>query len=169
MRVLQVPRERRSRLKPQVLKDLAKRADVKTMFDADQLEIENDEKPENEWVAEQVALALIHGFPPAKAWKLFNDEFYMETMDLGQIMRRKEKAITRQKGRIIGAQGLAKAKLEDLSDCAIAVDGDNVYLLGRFEDLKLAKEAITRLLEGINHNTVFAFLEKEQKKRRALL
>jgi len=70
------------------------------------------------------------------------------------------------KARIIGTQGKAKSTLEFLSDCWISVFDDKVALLGRYDDLKNAREGILKLLEGKTHGTVYSFLEKKKAEKR---
>lgn len=118
-----------------------------------------------EWFAEQVLTALALGFEYKKACKLLNDDFFLEVIDLNQAMWGKKNRITQVKGRIIGTEGKAKATLEFLTDCWIAVSEDKIGLIGRYEDLRVSREAILKLLEGKAHGTVYAFLEKKKAEK----
>ena len=119
------------------------------------------------WAAQQVLKALDYGFLPQRAFKLFNDNYFVEVLDLGMLLRN-DKAVTRYKGRIIGSEGKAKKALEELSDAYIAVSGNSVVLIGTFEDLRDVKQAIMLLLEGATNHSVFAFLERRNKQKRML-
>ncbi|MBU1197606.1 KH domain-containing protein [Candidatus Micrarchaeota archaeon] len=127
-----------------------------------------DGEPGDVWAAKQVLQAMNWGFPPQKAFKLFNDNFFIEVLNL-KLLVRNEKAITRYKGRIIGVQGKAKRTIEELSGAFIAISDEDVAILGEFEDLQDAKEGILRLLEGATHSTVFAYLEKRNREKRLSL
>jgi len=130
--------------------------------------IEIEGESENEWIAEQALKAIDLGFEPKHAFKLFNENYFLEVIDVGQAMRGNERAVQRQKARIIGEEGKAKKKIEELSEALLALsDDERVGIIGEFEEMKSAKEAILRLLEGANHAGVFAFLKKEKDLREA--
>ena len=124
-----------------------------------------DGPPGDVWAAKQVLSAMNLGFAPQKAFKLFNDTFFIEVLDL-KLLVKNEKAIARLKGRVIGEQGSAKRTLEELSGASLAVSETEIGILGEFEDLADAKEAVLRLLEGSTHSGVFAFLEKRNRQKR---
>lgn len=126
------------------------------------------EESEKEWLAEQALKAIELGFEPKNAFKLFRDNYYLEIVDLGQAMHGKANAVSRQKARIIGTEGSAKKKLEEMSEASIALSDDQrVGIIGEFDEVKAAKEAILRLLEGANHAGVFAYLKKEKDLRKS--
>lgn len=117
----------------------------------------------DEWVAEQVLRALVLGFPPERAFKLTDEEWFLEEVDIEQAMRGSPRAVERQKARLIGTGGTAKKTLEELSGAYLSVTGDKVAILGRHEDLQDAKEAVLGLLEGRPHGSVYASLEKRKR------
>lgn len=116
----------------------------------------------SEYFAEQVINAICFGFEPKIAFKLFKDDFFLEIIDLSQVISRNKKKLAQQRARLIGTQGQAKATLEELSGALISIMGNKVALIGGYEELKNAKEAIRKLLEGNTHLSVFAFLERKQ-------
>lgn len=120
------------------------------------------------WAAKQALLAMNLGFPAPKAFKLFNDNYFIEVLNL-KLLVRNERAIQRYKGRVIGLHGKGKATLEELSGAWLAVSDEDVAIVGEFEELQDAKEAVVRLLEGATHASVFAFLEKRNRERRISL
>ena len=165
MRVLAIPRNRINAFKSEVLKQVGERGSVSLSLDKDAGSISIESLGENggsEWIAEQVLRAVALGFEPKHAFKLFNDDFFLEEIDLKQALG-KEKAIERQKARVIGSEGKVKKTIEALSGAFLAISGDSIAVLGRFEDLKLAKDAVYQLLEGKQVSTVYGFLEKYSK------
>lgn len=148
---------------PSIAARLAERGRVKISRAEGGVELDGDGG--DEWVARQVLSAVDAGFPLHKALKLFNDNFFLEVVDL-ELAVRNPKSIARFKGRIIGENGRAKKTLEELSGAFLAVSGDKVFILGQFDDLQLAKEAVLQLLEGKMHSTVFSYLEKQNKMRK---
>ncbi|MFH1200255.1 MAG: KH domain-containing protein [Candidatus Micrarchaeota archaeon] len=127
--------------------------------------VEVDGEGGSEWIVRQVLSALDAGFPLGKAFKLFNDNYFFESIDL-ELATRNKKAVGRYKGRIIGEGGRAKKTIEEQSGAFLSVSGDKVFILGQFDDLALAKEAVMQLLEGKMHSTVFGFLERKNKIRK---
>lgn len=75
----------------------------------------------------------------------------------------------RYKARIIGQQGAAKKKLQELSGAFLAVGPEHIAILGEFEDLRAAKEAVLRLLEGSEHVGVYSYLEREKHRQKKLM
>ncbi len=168
MRVFKISKTSKKLLNREVLKEVEQRGGVLLAINkADEVEITANEEENGgaEWIAEQVVRALIYGFEAKYAYKLFSDEYFLETIDLNNAFRRKEKGIERAKSRIIGEAGTARKKLEELSETHIMVSNstDNVSILGKFEELQNAKEAIIRLLEGSPHESVYRFLESKNK------
>ncbi len=166
MRYFPVPLSRKKILTPKLIKDIEANGEVKIKHAKDGVEIVSEEDDGGkEWIAERVVDAAIEGFEPKRAFKLFSDEFYIEKIDLTLAFRRKEKSIDRAKARIIGAEGKARKKLEEESDTFIAVSNahDTVSIIGRYEDIQNAKEAILRLMEGATHESVYRFLAMQNK------
>ncbi len=166
MRAFKISRSSKRHLPADILKEVEERGEVNLKIKTnDEIEIsaKDEENGGAEWIAEQVIKALIYGFEPKHAYKLFSDEYFIETVDLESAFRRKEKGIERAKSRIIGEGGKAKKKLEELSDTHIMVSNltNNVSIIGKFQGLQNAKEAIIRLLEGSPHESVYRFLESQ--------
>ncbi len=173
MRVFVLPAKRLERLQKEggrPLKDLEKRGSVKIAVkkEGEYATLEISGESEGEWIVEQVLRAIDLGFQPKQALKLFGENAYLETVDLGEAMHGKANAVARMKARIIGSEGRIRQTLEELSEAAIAVsDDDRVGLLGGFDEVRAAKEAILRLLEGKQHGSVISFLRGEKRKMEA--
>lgn len=165
MRVLAVPRNRLNAFQKNgcaLLKEVGARGGVECRVDEEgNIEIEGEGG--SEWIAEQVLRALALGFEPKHAFRLFGDDYFLEVLDLELLLSKSEKRLTRMKARIIGSQGRVKKNIEELSGAHVAVSENRVALLGKYEDLKLAKAAINQLLEGKEISTVYAFLEKHSR------
>ncbi len=143
-----------------LLEGIMEKSGAKLEVDGDELHVEGDGWAE--WISLQVLEALSFGFEEKKALKLFEDDFFLEVLDLKNIFRGSKKLIERYKARVIGTDGKARKKLEELSNTAIVVAEESIALLGSFEDLKNAKEAIVRIFEGAPHDVVYKFLEKRR-------
>ncbi len=118
----------------------------------------------------KVIRAIGKGFDYDTAKKLLDEEMYLETINLKDVLRRND--IKRQKARLIGTKGSARKKFEELTDTDIRIYGNEVSIIGDYESIMEVKNAILRLIvEGSPHNVVFRELEERryQKKREKLL
>jgi len=65
---------------------------------------------------------------------------------------------------IIGKRGKSRAMLEELTECAISVYGGTVAIIGTYERLPVAKEAVEMLIGGAFHKTVWNHLYSYRRK-----
>lgn len=117
------------------------------------------------WAAEQVCRAIGYGFIPKRALKLLEDDYFLEVINLKRFYSGKQKKMKRYKARVIGSNGNAKKNLQELSGAWVSLFDDDVAILGRYEDLQDAKLAVYKILEGSEHATAYAFLERSKQKR----
>ncbi|MDP2717175.1 MAG: hypothetical protein Q8P02_00370 [Candidatus Micrarchaeota archaeon] len=150
-----------------MLADVVDRAEVKIVLKDGNAAITGDGG--KEWIAEQVLKALDFGFLSRQAFKLLDDRFFLEVIDLEAAFRGDERKVKRYKARVIGQGGAAKKKLQELSGAFLSVGPREVAVLGEFEELRAAKEAVLRLLEGAEHTGVYAYLEREKHKQKRLM
>jgi|Deesub1362A_J573_1020465.scaffolds.fasta_scaffold01078_5 ribosomal RNA assembly protein len=116
--------------------------------------------------AENVVRAIGRGFSPEKAMLLFNEDYYFELLDMRDWVGKKKEHVKRIAGRIIGKEGKTRRIIEETTGAYISVYGHTVGIIGRIDELQMAKQAIEMLLEGANHHTVYRFLEKERRRRK---
>jgi ribosomal RNA assembly protein len=160
MRIVKLPGKRLAAFKESAAK-IAEESGAKLSVNEDgNAEIEGDGG--SEWIAEQVVKAIAGGFDYKVARKMFSDEFYLECVDL-ELVLGSPKVIERQTARIIGTEGKAKRIIAELSGAFLSIFENKVYFLGRFEEVKAAKEAVMMLLDGKTHTSVYSFLEKSKK------
>ncbi|MFH0973696.1 MAG: hypothetical protein V1817_02840 [Candidatus Micrarchaeota archaeon] len=172
MRVLVVPEKRAAEFKKKdgaLLREIEERCGVKLSFGTEaelRIDAADDDEAQrgSEWVAEQVCHAISLGFEPRRAFKLLSDDYYLEEINLREALHGSPKALHRYKARIIGEQGKIKRNIEEFSGAVVAVGDEKVAFLGAFEEIKLAKEAVFKILEGKEISTVYSFLEKHAKK-----
>jgi len=121
--------------------------------------------------AKDLVLAIGRGFSPSRAFSLFNDDYSFDILDLHDYFGKNEAEIRRVDGRIIGREGKARRNLEELTGTLISVSGHTVSIIGTFESVSMAKDALEKLIEGRQHGTVYKFLRKKRgqvKKEKAL-
>ncbi|MEM3578640.1 MAG: KH domain-containing protein [Candidatus Bathyarchaeia archaeon] len=125
---------------------------------------ENAEDPSVLLRAKDVVTAIGRGFSPEHAFKLIHDEeAVLDIIDLRTIFGRSESDIRRVKGRIIGMDGKTRRIIEELTDTSIVVYGHTVGIIGRIENVQVAREAIQMLIQGSQHATVYKFLHRKRR------
>ncbi|MBC7128263.1 MAG: RNA-processing protein [Thermoplasmatales archaeon] len=132
-----------------------------------EVKIESEDKI-REMEAENVVVAIGRGFSPEKAILLFNEDYYLEIIDIRDWVGKKENHIRRLAGRVIGKNGRAREIIEELSGAYVSIYGHTIGIIGKIENLQIAKKAVEMLLEGANHSTVYRFLEEENRRRKMM-
>ena len=121
------------------------------------------------FVARNMVQAIGRGFSPRNAFKLIDEDYDLIIVDLEEYVGRSKNAQNRVKGRIIGKEGKSRAMIEELTDCLVSVYGGTVGIIGPFEMLPVAKEAVEMLINGSFHKTVwnhlYAYRRKMKKER----
>jgi ribosomal RNA assembly protein len=121
--------------------------------------------------ARDVVLAIGRGFSPERALKLVDDDVVLDVIDLRETIGKNEREIARLKGRVIGREGKIRRLIEEMTNAKISVYGHTISMLGDYETVTAAREAIELLLKGKQHSTVYKLLRKiksESKKRETL-
>ena len=132
---------------------------------------ENSTDPSQLFKARDIVLAIGRGFSPERAFRLLHDEDAMLTIiDLREIFGRSKSDIRRVKGRIIGKEGKTRRIIEECTETSISVYGHTVSIIGDVEQSEIAREAISMLVKGSQHATVYRFLQRKRHelKRRKL-
>ncbi len=169
MQYVKIPRERIAVLigeKGSVKRDIERRTNTKINIEDTSVSIDSmDDNSMNELTARNIALAIGRGFRPEIALRLLNEEFTLEILYLRDFANT-QRAIKRIKSRVIGENGRAKGTIENLTNTYISIYGKTIAIIGSYDDVPVAKEAITRLIEGYRHASVYRFLEKTRSRRR---
>ena len=121
--------------------------------------------------AKDIVLAIGRGFSPERAFRLFSEDNTLDIIDLHDFFGKNEAEIRRVDGRIIGREGKTRRILEELTGTAISVSGHTVSIIGGYEAVTIAKDALEKLIKGRQHGTVYKFLRRrrqEIKKEKAL-
>ncbi len=121
--------------------------------------------------AKDLVLAIGRGFSPSRAFALFNEDMTFDIVDLHDYFGKNEAEIKRVDGRIIGREGKSRRNLEELTGTLISVAGHTVSIIGTFESVSTAKDALEKLIDGRQHGTVYKFLRKKRslaKKEKAV-
>ena len=141
---------------------LEERMKVSLSVDTDG-EVEISGEPLEEFIAKDVVKAIGRGFDPQVALKLLSDDYGFKIIDLRDFSNN-EKSMHRIIGRIIGEKGRTKQIITEEVGSLVAVYGHTVSVISTLDTLDYAMTAIFKLIEGANHSTVYAYLEKCRRK-----
>ncbi len=127
--------------------------------------------PSNALRAKDLVQAIGRGFSPDRAFTLLFEDITLGIIDLHEFFGKNEAEIRRVDGRIIGREGKTRRIMEQLTGTQISVSGHTVSIIGTYESVSTAKDALEKLISGRQHGTVYKFLRKkkaETKKEKAL-
>lgn len=111
-----------------------------------------------------VVTAIGRGFSPEHAFRLIRDEdAILDVIDLRTVFGRSESDIRRIKGRIIGMNGKTRRTIEELTDTNVAVYGHTVSIIGTFDQIQVARNAVQMLIDGSQHHSVYRYLQKKRR------
>ena len=65
------------------------------------------------------------------------------------------------KGRVIGRNGEMRQAIERYADCFLSVYGKTVSLIADYDNLQIARKAVSMILNGMPHHTVLKYLERK--------
>ncbi|MDP3918299.1 MAG: KH domain-containing protein [Nanoarchaeota archaeon] len=110
-----------------------------------------------------VVRAIGRGFNPEIAKILFDERYMFDLINIQGYVSKSKTHITRIKGRVIGREGMSRKMIEDSTETNIVVYGKTVGIIGKIENVAVAKQAIEMLLEGSPHGNVFKWLDAKKK------
>ena len=110
-----------------------------------------------------VVKAIGRGFNPKVAELLFKEEYTFNLMNIQDYVGRSKKDMMRMKGRVIGREGMSRGAIEQATDTHIVVYGKTIGIIGKLENVSVARQALEMLLEGSPHGNVFKWLDLKKK------
>ncbi len=122
-----------------------------------------NEDPIKIWKARDIIKAIGRGFSPERAFKLLDDDFYLEIISLRDLLGNSKARIHRIRGRIIGERGKTKRIIEETTGTFVSVYGYTTSIIGPYRELRIAKHAIEMLIQGAPHRTVYRYLEDQRR------
>ena len=139
-------------------KNIQKKTKTKIVIDED-VTVEGDSI--NVLDAENVIKAIGRGFSPQNAELLLDEDSTLLIIELPKS----ERALKRIKSRLIGTNGKSRRNIERLTGTRISVYGKTASLIGKYANVDLAQQAITKIMDGLPHRLVYEFLEGKQNER----
>ncbi|MEM2856507.1 MAG: KH domain-containing protein [Candidatus Nitrosocaldaceae archaeon] len=117
----------------------------------------------NPFKAVEVVTAIAKGFSPDRAKRLFDEDTILQVIDLKEYTKSRE-SLERIKGRIIGSKGKSRRLIEELSGADISIYGHYVAIIGKEEEIRIANNAVSMLLHGSEHKSVYNMLQDARRK-----
>jgi ribosomal RNA assembly protein len=111
----------------------------------------------------EVIKAIGRGFSPRDAMDLLDENYYLLIINVKDYAGKSRNRLITLKGRVIGTSGKTKRLIESLTNTKLAIYGKTISIIGTWENVEKAREAVEMLLEGKMHKTVYKFLEKIKK------
>lgn len=113
--------------------------------------------------AQDVVKAIGRGFSPTRAFRLWQDDAFLDLLDLTEYVGRKQKQVGRVKGRIIGSEGKTREHIEALTGTFISIYGKTVGIIGEPKESAIARDAIEMLIDGATHSHVYGWLDERRR------
>jgi ribosomal RNA assembly protein len=140
-------------------KQLEEKLNVKVNCKGKEITIEGS--PEKEYIAEKVIDAINFGFSVQAALTIMEDHTF-EILNIKDFTTKKD--LEKVRGRIIGKQGKSFGTLNQLTKCEFKIKDNKVGIIGDYENIENAIEAIKSISMGTKHSHVYAMLEKNRIK-----
>jgi ribosomal RNA assembly protein len=107
-----------------------------------------------------VVTAIARGFSPHRAFRLLEDDAFLDIIDLREYAGKSRQALMRIRGRIIGLHGKSRRLIEELTGAYVSVYGHTVAVVGTAGETKSASYAVKKLASGSAHRNVYNKLQK---------
>lgn len=113
--------------------------------------------------AKDIVSAIGRGFSPEQSFRLIrNDDEIFDFINLRSIFGRSESDIRRVKGRVIGSNGKTRRLIEELTEASVVIYGHTIGIIGNFDQVNIARNAIQMIIDGSQHTTVYKFLQRKR-------
>ena len=146
-------------------KRLEERTHIRVEIDSASGEVTIDEAgapdPVMALKARDIVQAIGRGFSEALAFRLLDEDIYLEVLDIKDFARSKAR-LEQIRARVIGTRGKTRRIIEELTGVDMSVLGHTVALVGPTFVMAIAREAVIMLLRGSEHRTVYRFLERKR-------
>lgn len=166
MEQLRIPKERVPILigiKGSTKRKIQKLTNTKLKINSENGDVFIEGEPINAFNCLNIVKAIGRGFNPDIALKLLNEDYSLEIISIEEFSRNK-KSLIRIRSRLIGTKGKARDYLESITNTNIIIYGKTVGIIGKIEDVIIARQGIINLLQGSRHGNVYAYIEKQKLK-----
>ncbi|WP_297899446.1 KH domain-containing protein [Methanobrevibacter sp.] len=107
----------------------------------------------------EIVKSIGKGFHPEKAIQLNDDDYYLEIIELEAYSGESKEELDKQTKRVIGRNGMVINTISELAEISIKIYGNEISLIGNFDNVMLGKKAFVMILNGSKHKSVYEFLK----------
>jgi ribosomal RNA assembly protein len=97
------------------------------------------------------------------AKEILKKDLMLYLIDLKDIVSKDE--VKRIMARIIGEGGKIKAKISEITGCHITINDSRILLIGNFDEVEYAKQAIQIIVDGSPFARLFKYLDKVKREK----
>jgi ribosomal RNA assembly protein len=119
----------------------------------------------NIFLTSHIIKAIGRGFNPDIALKILKEDYFFEMTNIHEFSGKSKKQEGRIKSRVIGTEGKARKTIEKMTNTYISIYGKTVGIIGKLEDVHLAKRALDMLLNGSPHSNVYRWIDREKERQ----
>lgn len=110
----------------------------------------------------EILKAFGRGFVLKDSLDLLDEEYFLEIINMGEFTGKSKNRQVTLRGRVIGEGGRTKKMIEKYADVKIAIYGKTVSIIGKPENIRIARNAVEMILSGSKHNSVYRFLQENK-------
>ncbi len=157
---VKIPEKRIKELRKH-LRKVEELTNTKILIKDDEIEIEGEDSL-NVFKTKTILKAFGRGFDIETSLNLLDDDYRFELIDIREYAGKSENRQKELKGRVIGKKGRIKSLIEEVTETKISVYGKTIGIIGKWDRVQIAREAIELLLQGKMFETLYRFLEKKR-------
>jgi KH domain-containing protein len=146
------------------IKELEYKLKVRMSFQGRSLSISGEAIDEYE--ASIIINAINFGFSAKQALSLQEPDMQFRILNIKDFTRRKN--LKEVRARLIGTEGKTKRTLENVGNCEIVINDNEIGVIGTANTLDETTTAIVSLIRGSKQGNVYAFMEKMNRERKAM-
>ena len=111
----------------------------------------------------EVLKAFGRGFEIDDCLNLLDESYSLEIIEVPEFSGKSRNRQIELKGRVIGKEGKSKNLIEKYAQVKLAIYGKTISIIGKWDRVKVAREAVEMLLSGRLHGSVYRFLESQTR------
>lgn len=111
--------------------------------------------------AKNVISAIARGFSPEHAYKLLDDGYSFDVIDLVEYVSDSRGRHEQIKGRVIGREGKVKQMIEKKNNCYLSIYGKTIGIIAPIDKIEETREIVEKILMGARHTTIFKMLKRK--------
>jgi len=151
-------------------REIERRTKTRLWIDSEtgEVTVETKENPLGGLQAFEIVKAIGRGFSPERAFRLFEENQYLDIIEIKEFVGDSEKAMRRMRGRVIGEKGKMREAIEQMTGAYVSIYGKTIAIIGDPDQIRAARTAIQMLLSGSEHSSVYRFLERERARKKSV-